>query len=261
MAKLLYGDEWFEQIAPGALYETEYERLIVNNAYKLYPQYVAVPFKKTVYSSEDAARPDLILIEQSYRDWWIVEVEMSDHSLVSHVLPQVRTLATAEYGSQVASHICSRNPEFEVAKIVDMLKGKRPQILVVVNEVRQDWVAPLEANGAKVAFFEVFRSLHNSVVFRVNGYSIPTEKDFLSICQFDAVLPNFLIIESPAALNIPRNGTLTLRFNDRVSEWRRVDSSDMVWLVPVETNPIPIENKYELFRQEDGVLQVRTLRT
>ena len=43
---MLFGDEWFEQIAPTALYETEYERVIASKASLLYPNYYAVPFKR-----------------------------------------------------------------------------------------------------------------------------------------------------------------------------------------------------------------------
>lgn len=67
MARMLFGDEWFEQIAPTALYETEYERVILQQASLLYPNYYAVPFKKTIVSEERSAKPDLVLVEKKYQ--------------------------------------------------------------------------------------------------------------------------------------------------------------------------------------------------
>lgn len=257
MAKILLDDEWFEQIAPNSLYETDYENLILQHAKTLYPSFYALPFKKTVYSNEDSAKPDMVLIEKKYRSWWVVEVEMGHHSLEGHVLPQVTTLATADYSEDIASYLCEKAPYLVPDSIRDMIKGRSPEVLIVVNEVRLDWVAPLERYNARVAFFEIFRSVKNRFVFRVNGYQLPIPADVISECRFDPNLPNFLTIDSPAGLGIPRQGKVSLRHGDGISEWQRVDASDKVWLIPVSTNPLSSSQAYYLLRQEDGALFIR----
>lgn len=103
MAKLLINDDWYDEIAPTALYETEFEQIVIAKADLLYPEYRAVPFKKIVFSEVSSAKPDLALIDVHYRDWWVVEIEMGHHDLASHVLPQVRTLSEAKYGEEEAT--------------------------------------------------------------------------------------------------------------------------------------------------------------
>lgn len=257
MARILLRDEWYEQIAPRSLYETEYERLILQHASKLYPSFVAIPFKKTVYSDDNSAKPDLVLVEKKYRSWWVVEVEMGDHSLEGHVLPQVITLANARYDSEVANYVADQSDQLDVVAVSDMIKGKPPEVLVVVNELRYDWVEPLLRHRANLAFFEVFRSPRDDVMFRVNGFQPSQPADILTECALDPLIPNFLRVESPAALDTPLGGTVTLRHEHTVSEWTRLDVEDAVWLVPVDTNPLLTKLKYCLLRQEDGTLLIR----
>ena len=92
MPRLYHNGEWFDELSPTALAEAEFEDLLIQNAQILRANTVIVPFKKTVYSAEQSARADLAIISTDYRHWIVVEVEMSRHSLYSHVIPQVRTL-------------------------------------------------------------------------------------------------------------------------------------------------------------------------
>lgn len=55
MAKILHNGDWFEQLSTEALYEEEYERLLIQHADSLFPAYKLVKFKKTVYSDASAA--------------------------------------------------------------------------------------------------------------------------------------------------------------------------------------------------------------
>lgn len=261
MARMLFGDEWFEQIAPTALYETEYERVILQQASLLYPNYYAVPFKKTIVSEERSAKPDLVLVEKKYRSWWVVEVEMADHSLEGHVLPQAITLLNGYYGESEAAYMCRKAPDLDEQLVHDMLKGKPPNVLVIVNSAaRVDWMPPLERYGIKLAIFEIFRSEKNQYVFRINGFQPSVPSRIISDCRFDPVLPNFLIVDSPAGLEVKTDTTIEIKHYDGVTEWKRVDSADKVWLIPVSSNPLQRGHEYELVRQEDGILVIQEKR-
>ena len=81
MARILVRDQWYRQLSPGTLYESEFERVIQQHAEILYPGYFLVPFKVTVQSDEDSARADFALVSKNYTSWWVVEVEKQNHSL------------------------------------------------------------------------------------------------------------------------------------------------------------------------------------
>ena len=125
MARILYNDEWFEEIASHGYYEAEFEAILQNEAGRLFGSYHLVPFKTPVTSDVDAdtRKPDFALVHKTYRSWWVVEVELGHHSLVGHVLPQVRTLAHAKYGAMEADYLCRQEPSLRKDKILEMLKG------------------------------------------------------------------------------------------------------------------------------------------
>lgn len=257
MAKLLIDKEWFEQIAPGSLYESEYERIVLQQASMLYPDYYGVPFKKSVYSDEDVAKPDIVLVNKVYRDWWVVEVEMENHSLESHIIPQVLTLTNATYGEPEADYIFEKMPDLDPVLLKDMVKGTPPRVLVIVNTQKPEWVQPLERYNVNLATFEVFRSDKNRDVYRINGYQITAPEESVSNCHFDPLIPNCLVIESPAALGIPKNGMAKISYESGTSEWKRIDSGEMVWLIPRSANPLPKNVRYELFRVASGSFSIK----
>src|SRR5579859_4433110 len=158
MARILAADEWYEPVSPGSMYEDNFERMVLSRANLLFPEYHAIPFKCLVASDSETARPDLALVERHYREWWVVEVEMSYHSFVGHVLPQVRTLAKAVYGAQEANSLCTNALTLDRNAVRDMLKGDQPRVLVIVNEPRLDWAQELDRYGARLVALEVFRS-------------------------------------------------------------------------------------------------------
>jgi hypothetical protein len=109
MARILLDSQWFDSLNSSALYEVEFERIVQQKSGLLFPGFHCVPFKKTVYSEDDAARPDYALVEADYREWWVVEMELSYHSLEGHVLPQVNTLSRARYGDEEADYLAAHS--------------------------------------------------------------------------------------------------------------------------------------------------------
>ena len=257
MAKLLVGTHWYEPLGSAALYEQEFERVLLQKTPSLFPGYTAVPFKKLVYSDFDAARPDYALVESQYRDWWVVEVELGHHPLEGHVLPQVAVLARAAYGDPEAAYLSRRSQVLDAPKLMDLMKGALPRVLVVVNETRPEWRAPLQAYNAELAVFEAFRSDRNQYVYRFNGFTPPPKGEVISVCRPDPQVLAFLRVDSPAALGIRRSESVVARLNDRSLEWQRVDSESTVWLVPKSRIAWDPATAYDLVRLADGSLELR----
>ena len=100
----------------------------------------------------------------------VVEVELAHHPLHRHyVLPQVQVLATAEYGASEVAYLARQNPAIAVERLSEMVRVTQPRVLVLVNAVVPEWLAPLEECGASVGVVEIFRSSQNRTILRVNG--------------------------------------------------------------------------------------------
>ncbi len=260
MAKLIVRDVSYQTVSSTAFFETEYEDLIVNRAPLLFPEFLVVPFKLAVHSEHGTARADLALIDHSYRRWWVVEVEMSHHSLNAHVLPQVEKLANAAYGADVAAYFAARSPMLNQAALQEMLKGAQPQVLVVVNNWMPDWLPGLMMFGAQLAVVEVFRSEKNEHVFRLNGNYPTGLGNLLSELRTEPTMPRLIALESPAGIGFDADGRLALEFHGETTEWTRVAVANKVWITPLRENPLDPDKRYVVVRKDDGSLAIRSAR-
>jgi hypothetical protein len=126
--RLLYHGEWFEPLSPGAVYESDYQAMIVSQAAVLFPDFWTARFDCLVESEHGSAKADLALVDRHYRFWWVVEVEMSSHSLSGHVSPQVLRLSHAEYGNVQASYLAVKEPDLDPNRLREMMKGSQPRV-------------------------------------------------------------------------------------------------------------------------------------
>jgi len=254
MTKILVGDEWYETVDPGAYYESEFERVLVQKSGVIFPAFHALPFKKVVSSETDSARADYALIEKGYREWWVVEVEMSYHSLSGHVIPQIRTLANARYGHEEAEYLARQKPDLHPQRLMDMMKGTPPTVLVVLDRPEPSWVLEVERENAKMAVFEILRSKRHRYIYRVNGFVPSSVAEIVSCCRLDPLMPMLLCVESPGGLGVERGEEVDIAYDGRLTVWSRLDTAGQVWLKPETRNPLREGERYQLQRTCDGRL-------
>lgn len=77
MTKILHNDSWYSPVKSNSIYEKTYEQKILENSNMLFPDYFCFYFKKQVQSMWGPGIPDLVLIDKLYREWIIVEVDLS----------------------------------------------------------------------------------------------------------------------------------------------------------------------------------------
>src|SRR5439155_7902096 len=133
---------------------------------RLFPEYELVEFRKDIQSEHGVRRPDFALIHKKYRTWWVVEVEMSYHSLYGHVIPQVLVFSNGTYGSQEAEYLVGHSDKLIADRVEEMMKGAPPRVLVVANELVPDWLPALRAHNSLLAIVEVYRSDRNEHLLR-----------------------------------------------------------------------------------------------
>lgn len=259
MAQILVNDVWYRSIESITLYESAFERILLQKESVLFPGFHSVPFKKTVCSESDSARADYALIDTEYGEWWIVEVEMSHHSFEGHVLPQVSALANAVYGEEEASYLKRQRRDLDEVRLCDMLKGEQPRVLVIVDRPRPNWIPFLEQCQAKLAVFEIFRSDLDRYVYRVNGFRPDRVSEVISRCWLEPSLPTLLRIASPGRLSLRPGSKVMIEYAGNQTEWTRIESRDCVWLVPCQPIPLAVGGEYELAKIEGERLRLMDL--
>ena len=256
--RLLVSDEWFDVVSSEGQYETDFESIVVAHAVDLFPQFHVIRFRAPVESEDGRKIPDLALLDREYRFWWVVEVEMAHHSLASHVLPQVEVFARGKYSEVHADYMAAQRNDLDRVALQDMVKGAQPRVLVIVNRNVPDWIAPIRNIDGLVTIIEVFRSGRNRHILRVNGdYPLAGDSHIASRCRLDSVLPNLLLVDSPASLGVASGESIAIEFNGGLTRWSRVDVADRVWLTPSGRNPLAANTEYVILRDTESQFLLR----
>lgn len=256
MPRLLVEGESFELLSSTALLEAEYERIVLAQATGIFPGFIVVPFKLSVYYEGVPKQADVALIAPDYSTWWVGEIELAHHSFRCHVLPQVEVLARGRYDATHAEWLASRNPDLDLGALRAMMLGQQPRVVVVVNAPCPGWVEPLAHEGAVIAIAELFRSSRNRLIVRRNGVDIDLVDDVVSVCRVDSAMRRMLQVDSPAQL-LGLEEPLSIEIADGVSSWRLIVLADRVWLSPDRGSPFPQDAPtFQLVRTPEGRLRL-----
>jgi hypothetical protein len=255
MPRLLLNGAWFEAVQPDAIYESDFEALLMSQAAELYPDFHLVKFKYLVETEYGSGRPDLALIARDYTSWWIVEVELGSHDLRNHVERQVTIFSNGRYGPETADYIAERNSNLSATSLHDMMRGAPPRVLVVVNKSRRDWAQALTRWDALVAVVELFRDQTNKTILRVNGDHPRVQEEIVTTCRTDPRLRKSLVIDAPAALGVPNGERVELVFEGGITEWKRIDARGTTWLMPLKRSPLgKAKGHFQILRADDNRL-------
>jgi len=74
------------------------------------PHYRCIPFRADFSFDNQVKRSDLALVHQSLSHWFVVEIELVSHSLMGHVVPQVRCFRYGEPFSIVREPLVRGDP-------------------------------------------------------------------------------------------------------------------------------------------------------
>ena len=256
--------KWYEEIEPSTMPEQVFEDLIAVHASTIYPHFHVVPFKRKVnYEDPNTSEPrgvipDLAFIAKDYTEWWIVEVEMSYGDLKNRAIPQVLGLLNADYSVGTAGYLADQNPELDVDEIERMILMTETRVLVVLNEYVKEWIDCMKKVDVPVTVFKVFRSIDGEEIFLAGGEYPFTYTGPISDCKLHPTTSRYLQILSPSKLNLPSNRNIVhINYNNRLTEWRRLDTAEMVLLQPIHRHPLKPNREYQIYRRNDDALVLR----
>ncbi|MBK8207226.1 MAG: hypothetical protein IPK87_10645 [Planctomycetes bacterium] len=240
---------WYEPVAPDAIYERDYERILLDRRLDLFPEFYLVPFKAPVWSPEGCAHPDLALIERRYRHWWVVEVELASHPLEGHVMRQVSIFSSGQYGVEHVNALHAAEPELNRSLLHQMVRGEQPSAYVLVNSGVPAWEPWLRKYNTLLGVVELFQAQNNQYILRMNGdYPRLMPEEIVTYCEVDPVLPRSLRLASPAALKLGDGDEVRLLMNGCPTRWKALASKDRVWLFPTGRCPLNVRQPYYVIK-------------
>jgi len=266
MSRILVASQkcWYDELnVIASYYETEFERTIRQQVSAVFPDYYTSSFKLEIHTDQKEARkPDLAMVHKDYRNWWVVEVELSGHS-PSHVLEQVSVFTQGVYNSiRIANYLKDKNSEennvqLDYNKLQDMIRKQQPRVLVIVDEPQSEWESMLSKYDASVCVFQVYRSTIGDESYRLNG-KYPECYYGESHCRYSPIMPNLLEVFSPSLLGVNAGEEVCLFYNDKSTRWKRIDEGRSVFLRLIgPVNPLPTNKSYVLFKDVHSRIIIR----
>ena len=259
MPKPRYNDEWFHQLSINALPEAHFEDLLIQNSDMLRVDAWMARFKRKIYAQGAAARGDLAIIDQDYREWFVVEVEMRRHPIYEHVLPQVRTLRDGYYGPEEADYLVRNLPELDPRRTSDLVRGVSPKIVVIADRADNWWREILSGADIQFITMEIYKSDFNRYIFSLDGGLPVRASDLISYCTYNSMLPRQLHIESPTALAITHADLLVISCEGQSIEWSRIDTKDNCYLRTRGPVRLRAGARYALLRSGDGTTVLKVV--
>jgi len=115
--------------------EADYEAFLIPHLQRMLPEYHILPFRTGVFASHEygVRRADLVFIHKEYLNWVVVEVELSHHSLDSHVFPQAFTFRNGEYKIKHVEYLLEKKPDLDSYQLEYLLIYNPPDVLVIVD--------------------------------------------------------------------------------------------------------------------------------
>lgn len=259
----------YRKIAAGDILESDYERLLEQQATALFPGLAFRWFKSDVTAGHVTKRPDFALIDRHYRGWWVVEAELSCHSLSHHVEPQIQVFSAADYGPEHLDTLSGTDGDLDPTRVSDMLMGLPPTVQVLVHGdhgTTSAWRETLAMYGAKVEHIDVYRSEKNDHLLIADG-DLPAASDLNPLstglkCIRSQVLPKFIQVENPGPLSIQNGDDVEIEINSSISSWTRHDMGQKATLIPKAGDPLydeDVPHHFRLMEKSATLLKVHNL--
>jgi hypothetical protein len=255
MARILVDERWYEPVSSRSILESEYEHSILRYSGFLFPGYFCTRFSTLVESDYGSSKADLVLVDDEYRGWTVVEAELEHHSLARHVEPQMRRLVNGRYGESHALAISQNHPSIDFQRMLGLIRSKEPDFLVVVPSEIPEWRSTLGNLGVGIAVVEIFSDDLGRRVVTYEGDG-PEEWDqgHVSRLKRDPVLPRAFRLQTPSAL--PNVDSLTLRYRGFLTTWRVVRAQRATYICPNGTLDLEEDGSYVILKDQYGNLEI-----
>ena len=242
--------------------ESDYEAFLVPKLCEMLPDYHILPFKTGVFSSHDygVRRADLVFIHKEYKRWIVVEVELSHHSLDSHVYPQAYTFRNGEYKQKHVNYLLGKCSHLVSDELEFLMIYNPPEVLVIVDDPSvydRNWGRLNEV--CKIAIGVPFRDQNSEYGLHYNGW-LPKEEMSISNAIWNKEAC-FLSITSPSLIFDSIIERCELLIDERPSNWVIGQIRGSVLLYPINQWVKQILNQseeYSLVKNSQGEYELIT---
>lgn len=243
----------FDLVDPTGFRETDFEAEVVKALTCLQPDYKCGVFAGTYVLDGDRRTADLALVHVGMSHWFVIEVELLEHSLEHHVLPQARCF---RYGEPESSCVGSLARAFglEPSQAETLLRYVPMQVAVISNLPSPAWATALLAIDVQMLTVSVFRNNQGTAAHQIDGRLLPRSRN-LGFARYSAT-DNCLQISR--ACDVPRGRVQIVDQFGNMSWWVAREEGTALWISKERGQALLTHHSYvQIIRDFDGRLSLR----
>ena len=181
-----HDDNIFHLVDPTAFLEIDFEAEVVRALTCLLPDYRCGVFAGTFLLDGERRTADLALIHTSLSHWFVVEVELIDHSFDGHVLPQVRCFQYGQPEDSCITSLVRAFPAIPETQAATILRYLPRYVAVVGNLPNVEWTKSLKALEVQHLTVSIYRDRNGRIAHEVEGRLVAS-KESLGFARFSAI--------------------------------------------------------------------------
>jgi hypothetical protein len=243
----------FDLLDPSAFSEMDFEAHVVKALVCAYPDYHCLAFRADFSFENQIRRSDLALIHKSLSHWFVVEVELLSHSLMGHVVPQVRCFRYGDPLSSCAELLCDAIPQMGVSHAVSFLQFIPRSVVVVANRPNAEWESCFRGLDVQMLTLSVYRRADGQIAHELEG-SLFVVKENLGFFRYSAINrslrlpPTFSGIENRIDIEDPFGA---------MGSWIVSRTEEALWLTKEMGDPgLPNNEMLQIVRTANGGLKL-----
>ena len=221
--------------------ETEFEKILLKK--DILKKYWIYDAKKTLNTFRKYNRyADVLLIEKNLKYWCIGEVEISKHSLINHIFPQL-----IEIFSLIQQNLdLIRKNYLEIEginsnkEISDLIKYNEPVLTLIIDKIPSNFinVIPLLNSFCNVITIMRSRDTSENYIYKIDEFNMNFINNENSNCYIN---DNVLIIDNPNLLNLNKNKLNFVNFKGEdiltQEQFSKIDGKNrLFWILDKKIN-------------------------
>jgi hypothetical protein len=237
--------------------EAEFEYLAAKAIACAYPNYRCVMFGGAFLFEGRVSRPDLALVAQDFSHWFVIEVELVTHSLILHVLPQLRAFRYGEPQADCAS-ILAKCLNISPSRAQTLVRHVPKEVAVIANKRNLEWQMAFRGLDVQMLVVSVYDSSQGQMAFEIEG-ALQRSLENIGFGEYSAT-DRSIKFHRGTALPI---GRVQVADSDGAPSWWIIGAATEALWMTKETGSLDVDNGafVQLIRTVEGQLVLKRLPT
>ncbi len=246
------GNTFMAQRDSTAMTETEFEYSVVKALTKSYPSHDCIIFGGTFKHQGRGNRPDLALVAKDRSHWFIIEVELTTHSLDRHVIPQVESFTYGDPQNDCATILADRlNISVEQAKTIVTFVPY--SVAVVADRFDPLWETTLRTLKCQLLAVSIFANDSGNEALHIEG-ALRSKAKSIVFAKYSAIDKS---LRCSKTLKLPQGSVQFIEPDGRPAMWTVRADENATWITRNEGEArIPHQSYVHISMDVEGLLHL-----